>query len=224
MTALVVPCLAARQHSLPKTGGKRNGQSRWEDTSRGHCCPEDRNRSHSPCERAAHVSPRGGQRRRDCIQADSGQVGDCGAETLRICERREQKGQARVSSKCCPQRPPELSETAGGRGGRRHSRHSKPVGRMALEAHACPDSVGAWPHGDISSHPEVQGRPGRAPGPGYRELTDTTEPEGSVEGKWPRVWPRSHAYKSGDGSVVAKRGTKVARTQLREGAAKTTQE
>lgn len=218
----VIPCLAARRHSLPKTGGKQNGQSLGRHFQRTLLPRRQKPIAFPVWE--PHASPPGEP------------------ETKRLYpgrqrSRRRTAGQKHCESASAESRKdrPECPLSAALRGHQSSPRQreegeeedppgSKPVGRMALEARACPDSVGTRPHEDVSLHPEVQGRPGRAPGPGYWELTDTMEPEGSDEGKWPRVWPRSHAYKSGDGSAVAKQGTKVARTQLREGAAKMTQE
>lgn len=116
-------------HSVPRSQTALAPQDRGEAERpvTGKTLPEDTvaqktEADRIPCVGAARVTPGGARDKETVSRQTAVQAEDCGAETLRVCERREQKGQARVSSKCCPQRPPELSETAGGRGGRRPSR------------------------------------------------------------------------------------------------------
>lgn len=98
------------------------------------------------------------------------------------------------------------------RGERRHFHHRKPMGRMAFS-----HTVGAQPHCDISLRPQVQDR--AWPRTRYR-LWKARQPTPrswrGARGKQLRVQPRSHTYKSGDGSAAVKKGQKWPECGCRE--------
>lgn len=116
-----------------------------------------------------------------------------GQKHCEYCEHREEKGQGRVSPKCCPRWPPELSETAGGRGGRRHSEHKKPVGRMAQRC--VPVWAAREPGHTVTSACTPKSKAGLAVHPG--QVTERSQTPRSQRGAL-----RGNGQGSGPGAVL----------------------